>query len=93
MSDAATLLLELLAVIPNGDRVAALFADDGVVELPFLHALGMPTRHQGRTQIADFYKLVGGLCADFAFKPENTKTWSGVAIRIFVFSGLKAKSA
>jgi hypothetical protein len=42
MSDATTLLLELLAVIPNGDRVAALFPDDGVVELPFLHALGMP---------------------------------------------------
>ena len=60
MSDARTLLLELLAVIPNGERVAALFADDGVVELPFLHALGMPTRHQGRTQIRDFYNLVGG---------------------------------
>ena len=59
MSDARTLLLELLAVIPNGDSVAALFAEDGVVELPFLHSLGMPTRHQGRTQIRDFYNQVG----------------------------------
>ena len=39
MTDAKTLLLELLAVIPNGDEVAPLFAEDGVLELPFLHAV------------------------------------------------------
>src|ERR1700674_37311 len=73
MNDAKTLLLELLAVIPNGDRVARLFAEDGVVELPFLHAVGMPTRYQGRSQIKDFYDQVGGLYANFGFKPEDTK--------------------
>src|SRR6266851_4278729 len=73
MTDAKTLLLELLAVIPNGDKVAALFAEDGVVELPFLHAVGMPARHQGRARIKDFYDQVGKLYADFGFKPKDTK--------------------
>ena len=73
MSDAKTLLLELLAVIPNGDKVASLFAEDGVVELPFLHAAGMPERYQGRNQIRDFYNQAGKLYADFVFKPKDTK--------------------
>jgi hypothetical protein len=34
MNDAKILLLEVLAVIPDGDKVASLFAEDGVVELP-----------------------------------------------------------
>src|SRR5713226_2085911 len=41
MTDAKTLLLELLAVIPNGDKIAPLFAEDGVVELPFRRREGM----------------------------------------------------
>jgi hypothetical protein len=73
MTDAKTLLLELLAVMPNGDRIAPLFAEDGVVELPFLHAVGMPTRYQGRTKIKEFCDQVGKLYADFAFKPKDTK--------------------
>jgi hypothetical protein len=35
-TDAKTLLLDLLAVIPNGDKSTAFFAEDGVMELPFL---------------------------------------------------------
>jgi uncharacterized protein len=93
MSDARTLLLELLAVIPNGERVAALFADDGVVELPFLHSLGMPTRHQGRTQIRDFYNQVGGLYADFVFKPENTKVLIATPDQVFAEYMTHAKAA
>jgi hypothetical protein len=73
MSDAKTLLSELLAVIPDGDKVASLFAEDGVVELPFLHSAGMPTRHEGRTQIRDFYNQVGKLYSDFGFKPEDIR--------------------
>ena len=71
MSDARTLLLELLAVIPDGEKVASLFAEDGVVELPFLHSAGMPTRHQGRAQIRDFYNQVGKLYSGFGFKQED----------------------
>jgi len=60
-------------VIPSGDKVAPLFAEDGVLELPFLHAVGMPTRYLGRTQIKAFYEQVGKLYADFGFKPKDTK--------------------
>jgi uncharacterized protein len=49
MTDAKTLLLDLLAVIPDGDKSAAFFAEDGVLELPFL-----PTRHQGHAAIKEF---------------------------------------
>ena len=73
MTDAKTLLLELLAVIPDGARSAALFAEDGVLEFPFLHALGIPTRYQGREAIGQFYDFVGGtLFPGIAFKPEDT---------------------
>jgi hypothetical protein len=54
MTDAKTLLLELLAVIPAGGKVAPLFAEDGVLELPFLRAVGMSSRYQSRTQIKVF---------------------------------------
>jgi hypothetical protein len=50
MTTAKTLLLDLLAVIPDGERSATFFAEDGVVELPFLHAIGIPTRYQGQWQ-------------------------------------------
>jgi len=73
MNDAKKLLLELLAVIPDGTRAAALFAEDGVLELPFLHTLGVPTRHQGREAIKQFYEFVGGtLFPGITFKPEDT---------------------
>jgi hypothetical protein len=42
MTTAKPLLLDLLAVIADGERSATLFADDGVVELPFLHAIVIP---------------------------------------------------
>jgi len=93
MNDAKALLLELLAVIPNGDRVAPLFAEDGVVELPFLHAVGMPTRYQGRTQIKDFYDQVGRLYADFGFKPEDTKVLIVTPEQVFAEYMTHAKAA
>jgi hypothetical protein len=43
-----------LAVIPDGEKVASLFAEDGVVELPFLHSIGIEPRNKGRAAIAGF---------------------------------------
>ena len=37
MKDAKSLLLEALAAIPDGEKVALRLAEDGVVDLPFLH--------------------------------------------------------
>ena len=93
MNDAKALLLELLAVIPNGDRVAPLFAEDGVVELPFLHAVGMPTRYQGRPQIKEFYDQVGRLYADFGFKPDDTKVLIVTPAQVFAEYMTHAKAA
>ena len=73
MNDAKALLLGLLAVIPNGEKASSFFADDGVLELPFLHAVGIPTRYEGRVKIREFYKLVRTLYPDFAFKPRDTR--------------------
>jgi uncharacterized protein len=48
MTDAKTLLLDVLAAIPDGEKVPSFFAEDGVVELPFLHAIGI----QSGTRVA-----------------------------------------
>jgi hypothetical protein len=72
MTTAKTLLFDLLAVIPDGKRSATFFAEDGVVELPFLHAIGIPTRYQGHIAIREFFNFVGGtLYPDFGFKPQD----------------------
>jgi hypothetical protein len=44
MKDAKSLLPEVLATIPDGEKVGSLFAADGVVELPFLHSVGIEPR-------------------------------------------------
>jgi ketosteroid isomerase-like protein len=72
MKDAKTLLLEFLAAVTGGQNAAALFAEDGAVELPFLHSLGIPWRHRGRQAISELQASLAGLYLDFAFKPEDT---------------------
>src|SRR5258708_19974540 len=72
MKDAKTLLLEFLAAVTRGQNAAALFAEDGAVELPFLHSLGIPWRHRGRQAISELKASPAGLYRDFAFKPEDT---------------------
>src|ERR1700751_6028117 len=47
MSDAKTLLKEFLGNIGNPEKAAALFAEDGVFEMPFFVSLGLPTRFNG----------------------------------------------
>ena len=65
MTDAKSLLLEVLAAIPDGKKVAPLFAEDGVVELPFLHSVGIEPRYEGRAAIAGFYDVVKQLAAPY----------------------------
>jgi hypothetical protein len=70
--DAKTLLLEFLAAVTHGQDVAALFAEEGVLELPFLHSVGIPWRYRGRQAIRELQISLAGLYRDFAFKPEDT---------------------
>ena len=48
MTDAKTLLLSVLSAIADGEKVAGLFAEDGVVELPFLISLHRKTNSRFR---------------------------------------------
>jgi hypothetical protein len=55
MKDAKSLLLDLLAAIPDGKRVASLFADDEAVELPFLYSVGIEPRCEDHAAMEGFY--------------------------------------
>ncbi len=70
--DAKTLLLEFLAAVTHGQDAGALFAEDGALELPFLHSVGIPWRHRGRQAIRELQNSLAGLYLDLAFKPEDT---------------------
>jgi len=48
MKDAKSLLLTLLAATPDGEKIAPLFAEDGVVELPFLPSLATKAARPSR---------------------------------------------
>ena len=67
-----TLLLKYLASIGNPDRAAALFAEDGVLELPFLRSLGVEPRYSGRREIAACLRQLRKLYPDVAFAPSDT---------------------
>ena len=67
-----TLLFEYLASIGSPDRAAALFAEDGVLELPFLRSLGVEPRYTGRSEIAACLRQLRKLYPDVAFAPNDT---------------------
>jgi uncharacterized protein len=83
MKDAKTLLIEFLAAVTGGQNAAALFAEDGAVELPFLHSLGIPWRHQGRQAIGELQESLAGLYLDFAFPPEDTHVLIDTPAQVF----------
>jgi uncharacterized protein len=70
MTDAKTLLLKVLAAVPDGEKVASFFAEDGVLELPFLHAIDIQSRYKGPAKIKGFFDLVRKLYPDLGFKPR-----------------------
>lgn len=93
MTDAKKLLLDLLAVIPDGEKTAAFFAEDGVFEIPFLHAIGIPARYQGRVQIREFFNFVSTLYPDFRFKPEDTTVLIETPEQVFAEYSAYTKAA
>jgi ketosteroid isomerase-like protein len=72
MKDAKTLLLQFLAAVTHGRDVAAQFAEDGALELPFLHSLGIPWRHRGRRAIRELQDQLARLYVNIGFPPEDT---------------------
>jgi uncharacterized protein len=73
MKDSKTLLLEYLASIHDPNRAAALFAEDGSFELPFMRSLGVEARHSGRRDIAGFLQQFLKLYPDVAFAPGDIR--------------------
>ena len=83
MKDAKTLLLEFLAAVTHGENASALFAEDGAVELPFLHSLGISWRHRGRQAIRELQDSLARLYLDFAFEPEDTQVLIDTPEQVF----------
>jgi ketosteroid isomerase-like protein len=68
MKTAPQLLRDYLANIQNPEAAAALFADDGVLELPTLKSLGIDAHATGPAAIAGFIGSLLKNVPDFAFK-------------------------
>ena len=71
MKDSKALMLEYLASIRDPERAAALFADDGVFELPFLRSLGVKPRYSGRREIVALLHQLLKLYPNFAFARDE----------------------
>ena len=71
MKNSKALLLEYLGSIGDPDRAAALFAEDGALELPFLRSLGVGARYAGRREIATCLRQLQKLYPDVAFAPND----------------------
>jgi ketosteroid isomerase-like protein len=71
MKDSKALMLEYLASIHDPERAAALFAEDGVFELPFLRSLGVKPRYTGRREIVALLHQLLNLYPNFAFARDE----------------------
>ncbi|WP_321889688.1 nuclear transport factor 2 family protein [Paraburkholderia bannensis] len=68
MNTAAELLNQYLASIRDPKAAAALFADDGVLELPYLASLGPTTGARGPAVIEKFIAGLLNKVPEFSFK-------------------------
>ena len=73
MKDSKALMLEYLASIRDPERAAALFAGDGVFELPFLRSLGVKPRYAGRREIVALLHQLLNLYPNFAFVRDEVQ--------------------
>ena len=71
MKNSKALLLEYLDSINDPDRAAALFAEDGALELRLLRSLGVGARYAGRREIAALLHQLRKLYPDIAFAPSD----------------------
>ncbi|WP_321846333.1 nuclear transport factor 2 family protein [Paraburkholderia bannensis] len=68
MNNAQQLLAAYIESIRDPRAAAALFAEDGVLELPYLKTLGIDGRAQGPQAIESFIASLLAKVPDFAFK-------------------------
>ena len=81
MDNASQLFQKYLASIRDPQAAAALFADDGVLELPYLASLGPTTGARGPENIQRF---IGGLLSKVPeFRFENIKLLIETPTQVF----------
>jgi len=68
MKTPADLFNQYLSSIRNPAAAAALFAEDGVLELPYLASLGIPPKAQGPAAIENFIASLLKKVPEFQFK-------------------------
>jgi len=68
MKSALDLFSAYLSSVGDPETAAALFAEDGVIELPCLTSLGIPYRTEGRAAIQAFLVSLLSNVPDFSFK-------------------------
>ena len=76
MSDAKTLLKEYLRNFRDREKASALFAEDGVFEMPFFVSLGLPNRFDGPEGVKSLISTV------LEFYPGFEVNLEDVVIRI-----------
>ena len=73
MKNSKALLLDYLASVGDPERAAALFAEDGAFELPFLRSLGVEPRYAGRGEITSLLRKLHEIYPNFTFGPDETR--------------------
>lgn len=68
MKNAVQLFQQYLDTIQDPRTAAALFADDGALEIPYLKSLSIPDRAQGPQQIEAFIAALLAKVPDFKFR-------------------------
>lgn len=89
MNNARQLLAAYLESIRDPHAAAALFADDGVLELPYLKSLGIDGRAQGPEAIEGFIASLLAKVPDFAF--ENVRFLIETPAQVFAEYEVEAR--
>ena len=71
MNDPHRLLLQYLLAFQDPEKASSMFADDGVLELPYLVSVGTEPRAQGPDNIRDFISGVLELYPDWRFDAKD----------------------
>lgn len=81
MKNAKELFLEYLEHMKDVERVLQLFADDAVIEIPYLDAIGIPSRNVGKEGVRGFINFVFNTMPEFKF--ENITVHMETADQVF----------
>src|SRR5260370_35760295 len=92
MKNPTELLLEFTASsFQDPKKAAAMFAEDGAFEMPYLDDFGFPPRYAAQQEIADFFQRVRDPYPGFEF--ENLKVLIDTPTQTFADNGFTAVSS